>query len=146
MVIFGSMPIPWPFRKYDPSALAQRHAREAVATLVDEVRIKGHQRVRAALALLDRGFGRPRLEAEKETYQQQLKSLSDAEPGAGIDILRRHIAGEKILPEFPGHGRGRRRRGRRGRRRGGGSAAAGAESGTGQTPEAGAESQAQTPQ
>jgi len=62
------MPLPWPFRnRQDPALLAQRHAREAVATLVDEVRVKGQQRVRVALALLDRGFGRPRLEAEKQT-------------------------------------------------------------------------------
>ena len=40
-------------------ALARQHTEEAVKTLVVAMRFKGPQQVPAAIALLDRGWGRP---------------------------------------------------------------------------------------
>jgi hypothetical protein len=46
---------------FDLAEQARTHAAEAIATLVDVMRTseKGTERIQAALALLDRGFGRP---------------------------------------------------------------------------------------
>jgi len=56
-------------------ALARRHTEEAIKTLVVAMRFKGPQQVPAAIALLDRGWGRP-------------KQVIDAE---GLDSLQLHL-------------------------------------------------------
>jgi hypothetical protein len=115
------MPFSWPFRNYllDPTALARRHTRAAVATLVRALSEERHA-VRAAMALLDRGWGRSRIEVEE--LDEPLEGLGDAELEQAIEVLRRQVAGAEVQPQKAG-GRHRRRR-RRGRRRRGARASA----------------------
>jgi hypothetical protein len=98
--------------KYYPQRLAQRHTRAAIATLVKALSDEQHG-VRAALALLDRGWGRSR--AEVEEPETPLEGLGDAELEKAVAVLRRQVACAELRPQQPGGERRRRRR--RGRRR-----------------------------
>jgi len=112
------MRLPWPFSsRPDPGLLARRHTRHAIATLVAALSDEQHG-VRAALALLDRGWGRSR--AEVAEPDEPLEGLGDAELEQAIAVLRRQVAGAAVRPPGDGH----RRRRRRGRRRRGTRAAA----------------------
>lgn len=113
------MSFTWPFSGWhNPARLAQRHTRAAIATLVKALSDEQHG-VRAALALLDRGWGRSRIAVEES--DEPLDGLGDLELEQAIAVLRRQVVDAEVRPRMPTNGRRRRRR--RGRRRRGGRAA-----------------------
>ena len=57
-------------------ALARAHTEEAVKTLVVAMRFKGPQQVPAAIAILDRGWGRPAQRIETQSDHLHLHLLA----------------------------------------------------------------------
>jgi len=86
------MPIPWFRRPPNPSVLAQGHTEAAIAVLVAALGEERH-RVRAALALLDRGWGRPRLAPERDP--NPMAELSNAELAQAMEVVRGLVAQEE---------------------------------------------------
>ena len=88
------MSISWPFRRVpDPTVLAQQHTEAAVTLLAEaigEEKFGPQNRVRAAVVLLERGWGRPRMAAEKTGGPAS--HLSDAELAASIEYVRERVA------------------------------------------------------
>ncbi len=82
-----------PKTDFDLAEQAREHAAEAIATLIDVMRTspKGAERIQAALALLDRGFGRPPASLE---VGHKLKGIS---PSFVVSIFKKEPpTGDKI--------------------------------------------------
>ena len=80
-----------PKASQDVAALCRIHTPECIQTLVDTMRNKSHKdRVPAALALLDRGWGKPK---------QQLEVSADAD-AIGMHLLAARITAAELAKAY----------------------------------------------